>query len=82
MKQDFQDFQDCQEKSSSCMNLFLILLILLIVSRIFTMNTIFKIKKKTFVNGSLLSCKSCKSYNPAPASIFKMKYTLLSCSSC
>ncbi len=29
------------------------------------MNTIFKIKKKTFVNGSLLSCKSCKSYNPA-----------------
>ena len=46
------------------------------------MNTIFKIKKKTFVNGSLLSCKSCKSYNPAPASIFRMKYTLFSCSSC
>ena len=46
MKQDFQDLQDCQEKSSSCMNLFLILLILLIVSRIFMMNTIFKIKKK------------------------------------
>ena len=55
------------------MNLFLILLILLIVSRIFTMNTIFKIKKKTFVNGSLFSCKSCKSYNPAPASIYRMK---------
>ena len=55
------------------MNLFLILRILLIVSRIFTMNTIFKIKKKTFVNGSLFSCKSCKSYNPAPASIYRMK---------
>ena len=36
------------------------------------MNTIFKIKKKTFVNGSLFSCKSCKSYNPAPASICRI----------
>ena len=73
MKQDLQDFQDCQDEEDVTAGMLLILRILLIVSRIFTMNTIFKIKKKTFVNGSLLSCKSCKSYNPAPASIFRMK---------
>ena len=69
MEQDLQDFQDCQDEEDVTAGMLLILRILLIVSRIFTMNTIFKIKKKTFVNGSLLSCKS---YNPAPASICRI----------
>ena len=50
-------------------------------SRIFKIFKILRIKSKTFMNGSLLSCKSCKSYNPASISPAMKRAMSMTCES-